>query len=51
MPEYGFSLTRIFAYKDRNFDSVFVRKNTGQRKLIFCHRLRSDNDDDDELLL
>ena len=35
-------------YKDRNFDSVFMRENTGQRKLIFYHSLRSD---DDELIV
>ena len=38
----------LFVYKDRNFDSVFMRENTGQRKLIFYHSLRSD---DDELIV
>ena len=32
MLEYGFSLTRIFPYKDRIVDFVLIRENTGQRK-------------------
>ena len=36
MSEYGFSLTRIFSYKDRVVDTVLIRENTGQRKPIFC---------------
>ena len=30
MREYGFSLTRILPYKDRNYDSVLIRENKGQ---------------------
>ena len=26
MPEYGFSLTRIFPYKDKTVDSVLIRE-------------------------
>ena len=43
MPEYGFSLTRIFPYKERFVDSVLVPENTGQRKPVFWHILRSVN--------
>ena len=35
MLEYGFSLTGIFPYKDRLFDFVLIRENSGQRKPIF----------------
>ena len=42
MPEYGFSLTRIFPYKGRIFDSAVTQENTGQRKTMFWHILRSD---------
>ena len=31
MAEYGFSLTRIFTYKDRIYDSVLILENTGQK--------------------
>ena len=37
MPEYGFSLTCIFPYKDKIFDSFFIQENTGQRKLVIWH--------------
>ena len=36
MSEYGYSLTRIFPYKDR-----IVRQKKGQRKPVFWHILRS----------
>ena len=29
---YKFPLTRIFPFKDRIFDSVFIHENMGQRK-------------------
>ena len=35
MPEYRFNLTHIFSHESRVFDSVLVRKHTGQRKPIF----------------
>ena len=41
MREYGFSLTRILPYKDRIYDSVFKRKNTGQWKPVSSHILSS----------
>ena len=37
MPEYGFSLTYIFQYKNRTFHFVLIRENMGQRKPIFWH--------------
>ena len=43
MREYGFSLTRILPYKDKIYDSVLVRENTGQWKAVFSHILRSEN--------
>ena len=39
MQEYGFSLTLIFAYKDRMDDFVLTRENMGQRKPVFPHIL------------
>ena len=39
MPEYEFSLTLTFPYKNRIFDSLFTRENKHQRKLIFWHIL------------
>ena len=39
MPEYGFSLTRIFPYKDRIYYAL--RENTGQRKPVCWYTLRS----------
>ena len=30
MPDYEFSLTPIFLYKERIKDSVLIRENTGQ---------------------
>ena len=49
MPEYGFSLTRIFSYKggivdsgsNGIYDSILIRENAGQRKPFFRHMLRS----------
>ena len=41
MPECRFSLTRIFPFKDKITDSVFIRENVDQRKPLFCHTLRS----------
>ena len=41
MQEHGFSLTRIFPYKDRIKDSVLIREYTGQRKPIFWDILRN----------
>ena len=41
MPEYGFSMTRILPYKDRIVGSVLIQENTGQRKPVFWHILRS----------
>ena len=33
---------RIFPYKDRIADSVFMQKITGQRKLVFWYFLRNE---------
>ena len=41
MPEYGFSLNRIFPYKDGIFDSVLICEYMGQRKPVFLHIFRS----------
>ena len=41
MPEYGFSLTRIFRYKDRIVDFVLIPESAGQRKPVFWHILRN----------
>ena len=41
MREYGFSLTHIFPYKDRTYDSVLMRESTGKRKPVFWHNLHS----------
>ena len=43
MQEYGFPLTRILPYKDRIYDSVLIRENTGQWKPVFLHILCSDS--------
>ena len=40
--EYGFSQTHIFVDKDKMVDSVLIRENTGQKKPVFSHILRSD---------
>ena len=40
MLEFGFSLTCIFSYNYRIYDSVLVRKNTDQKKTVFQHVLR-----------
>ena len=41
MPEYGFSLTCIFLYKNRIKDPVLSRENTDRRKPLYWHVLRS----------
>ena len=41
MREYRFSRAIIFQYKDRIYDSVLIRENTGGRKLVFWHTLCS----------
>ena len=41
MREYGFSLIRILAYKDRIYDSILIRENTGQQNPVFSHILGS----------
>ena len=43
MPEYGFPLTRIFPYKDKIYDYVFIREDTGQRKPVFWNILHSES--------
>ena len=35
MQEYGFSLTRIFPYKDRIIDSILIRENAVRQKTRF----------------
>ena len=40
MQEYEFSLTRIFSYKHRIYDSVLIQENPGQKKPVFLHFLR-----------
>ena len=42
MPEYEFSLIRIFPYKDKIVDPVLIEKKTGQRKTVFWHTFHSD---------
>ena len=42
MPEYGFSLTLVFPYKDRIYDSVLIPENMGQRKSVLRHILPSE---------
>ena len=39
MPEYGFSLARIFPYKERIVDFVFMWESAGQKKPVFWHIL------------
>ena len=39
MRECGFSLISIFPYKDRIYNSVLIRENTGQWKPVFLHIL------------
>ena len=41
MRKYRFSRAIIFQYKDRIYDSVLIRENTGGRKLVFWHILCS----------
>ena len=43
MPEYGFSLTCIFRYKDRIYDYVLIRGDTGQKKPVFWNILCIEN--------
>ena len=40
MPEDGFSLTRVFPYKDRIVNFVLIGENTSPRKPVFWHILR-----------
>ena len=35
MPEYGFSMTRIFLYKYKTYNTVLIREYTGQRKPVY----------------
>ena len=35
--QYEFYLTHVQAYKDRTFDSILLRENTGQGKLVLWH--------------
>ena len=49
MREYKFSLTRIFPYNGRIYDSAPIRENTVQRKpALFTHILRSGDNHSDE---
>ena len=41
MPEYRFSLTRMFPHNDKIFDFVLIREYEGQRKPVVWHILRS----------
>ena len=41
MQEYVFALTRTLPCKDRIYDSVLIRENTGQRKPVFLNILCS----------
>lgn len=34
MPEYGFSMVRIFPYEDIIYDCFLIRESTGQRKSV-----------------
>ena len=43
MPEYGFSLTRIFPYKKKIEDFVLIQENVGQWKPVFLRILCSVN--------
>ena len=42
-PEYRFSVTRIFPYKDIICDSVVIRENKDERKPVFWYILRNDS--------
>ena len=42
MREYEFSLTRFLPYKDKIYDFLLIRENTGQWKPVFSHILRSE---------
>ena len=41
MWEYGFSLTGILPYKNKIYDFVIIRENTGQWKPVISHILWS----------
>ena len=41
MREYGFSLTYVLPYKNRIYESVLIRENTGLWKPVFSHILCS----------
>ena len=41
MREYVLSMTRILPYKDKIYDFVYIRENTGQWKSVFSHVLCS----------
>ena len=41
MREYGFSVTRILPYKDKIYDFIYIRENTGHWKPVFSHILCS----------
>ena len=43
MPEYRFSLTRIFPYKDRIYDYVLIQEVTCYRKPVFWNILPSED--------
>ena len=42
-PEYRFSLTRIFPFNDRIYDSVITRKNVCHKKPLFRHICTSNH--------
>ena len=43
MPEIGFSLTRIFPYNDRIYDSVVALENISHKKSVFRRILSNAN--------
>ena len=43
MPQYVFSLTQIFPFKDIIFDSVLIGENADQKKPVLLHILRSEH--------
>lgn len=42
MPEYEFSLSRDFLYKNIIVDFDLILENAGQRNPVFLHILRSE---------
>ena len=45
MLEYGFSLTRVFQYKERIVENFFlIRENLGERKPAFWHILCNETE-------